>query len=152
MELPTLVLRLTVTFMFEPAFLLIDIYPQSLSAFGQQKSGNNPSSIKLSSMALFHRPRSFPLFRGYCSPYKEKSPVFHSRNGIVRLPAYIQGQLRVQGDPMDRIKAQESITFLLYQLYRYNSSIFCRQTNTRLSRPGQVVCFIVSVKTNGELC
>ena len=98
MELPALVLRLTVTFMFEPAFLLIDIYPQSLSAFGQQKSGNNPSSIKLSSMVLFHRPRSFPLRWGYYSPYKEKSPEYHCRIGMVRLPAYIQGKLRVQGN------------------------------------------------------
>ena len=97
-----MVLRLTVTFMFEPAFLLLCFYPQSLSAFGQQKSGNNPSSIKLSPMVKFHRPRSFPLCWGYYSPYKEKLPERHCRMGIVRLPAYIQGQLRVQGDPMDR--------------------------------------------------
>ena len=65
---------------------------------GNKKSGNNPSSIKLSSVALFHRPRSFPLFWGYCSPNKEKLPEHHCRKGIVKLPAYIQGKLRVQGN------------------------------------------------------
>ena len=79
-------------------------------------------------MASFHRPRSFPLCWGFCSPYKEKSPEHHCRIGIVRLPAYIQGKQRVQGDPKDRIKAQESISCLLYQLKKCNTSIFCRQS------------------------
>lgn len=77
-------------------------------------------------MALFHRPRSFPLRWGHYSPYKEKQPEHHCRKGIVRLPACIQGKQRVQGDPMDRIKAQESISFLLYQLKEFEASIFCR--------------------------
>lgn len=48
----------------------------------------------------------------------------------MRLPAYIQGKQRVQGDPRDRIKAQESITFLLYQLRKHNASTFCRIKQT----------------------
>lgn len=69
---------------------------------------------------------SFPLHWGHYSPYKEKSPEYHCPIGIVRLPANIQGKQRVQGDPKDRVKAQESISFLLYQLEEFKASIFCR--------------------------